>query len=135
MGYQADTATLLPRAVILIAILHLISSLTVDSAWADAHKKQLTLGLAIAQAQCSACHAIGRTDKSPTRINVSTAFRDLHKRYPIAMLVKAKRTGKIAGHDEMPAFDLKPSEALALLAYIDSLTPDTYPKYVSVKGK
>ena len=87
-------------------------------------------GHAIAQQACSPCHAIGRSDASPTRININTALRDLHRRYPIAMLTTAARTGVIAGHDEMPAFRLSPSAARDLLAYIDSLSPDAAPKYV-----
>ena len=92
-------------------------------------QQRVRRGLVIAQQACSPCHAIGRSDASPTRINVNTALRDLHRRYPIAMLVTAARTGVIAGHDEMPEFRLSPSAARDLLVYIDSLSPDDAPKY------
>ena len=87
-------------------------------------------GRAIARAHCSPCHAIGRRDPSPTRVNENTAFRDLYRRYPIAMLLGALKTGTIEGHDEMPAFDLPPIAMTDLLAYIDSLAPPKAPKYI-----
>ncbi|MCH9806096.1 MAG: hypothetical protein K0U74_00015 [Alphaproteobacteria bacterium] len=48
-------------------------------------------GHAIAAEHCSACHAIGRDDESPTPTNANTAFRDLGKRFPIKMLQDAAR--------------------------------------------
>ncbi len=93
--------------------------------------RQATLekGRAIAEANCSPCHAVGLTDESPTRVNANTAFRILHERYPIPMLEEAAKTGSISGHDEMPGFDYSLEDARALLAYIDSLAPDK-PGYV-----
>lgn len=85
---------------------------------------RLERGLAIAAENCSACHAIGLDDESPTRVNENTAFRQLHERYPIAMLEETAKTGGISGHDEMPEFQFEPEDAEALLAYIDSLAPD-----------
>lgn len=90
----------------------------------DAVVARLERGLAIAAENCSACHAIGLDDESPTRANENTAFRQLHERYPIAMLEEAAKTGLISGHDEMPEFQFEPEDAEALLAYIDSLAPD-----------
>ncbi len=84
-------------------------------------RAKLARGRHIAEAHCGACHAVGLADASPTRIN--TPFRELYKRFPIAMLVEAARTGSISGHDEMPGFDFKPADIEALLTYIDSLAP------------
>ena len=84
---------------------------------------RLDRGHAIAVANCSACHAIGLTDKSPTRINTNTAFRQLSERYPIPMLEAAARTGNISGHDEMPGFQFSMDDITALLTYIDSMAP------------
>jgi cytochrome c len=94
-------------------------------------QSQLEQGEAIARSKCADCHAIGKSDSSPTRINVETSFRDLHKRFPISMLLKATKTGYIAGHDEMPGFRLSPSEISALLFYIDSLSPEGAPRYIA----
>lgn len=96
-------------------------------------KSQLARGEAIARSKCSVCHAIGKSSSSPTRINVETSFRDLYLRFPIAMLLQAAKTGYIAGHDEMPGFDLSPSDMTALLSYIDSLSPKGAPRYTTKK--
>ncbi|MFT5508227.1 MAG: cytochrome c [Hyphomicrobiaceae bacterium] len=94
---------------------------------------QLARGEAIARSKCGVCHAIGKSDSSPTRINVDTSFRDLYLRFPIPMLVKAAKTGYITGHDEMPGFGLSPSEISALLLYMDSMSPEGAPRYISKK--
>lgn len=96
-------------------------------------KSLLARGEAISRSKCSVCHAIGKSDSSPTRINVETSFRDLYLRFPIAMLLKAAKTGYIAGHDEMPGFDLSPSDMMVLLFYIDSLSPQGAPRYITKK--
>lgn len=96
----------------------------------NADDERLQRGLALAAAHCAACHAIGKTDVSPTRINRNTAFRDLHRRFPISMLVEATTTGTIEGHDEMPAFDFSAAEIIDLLSYIDSLSPEGTGRYV-----
>jgi mono/diheme cytochrome c family protein len=85
---------------------------------------QMERGHAIALANCSVCHAVGLADKSPTRINSNTAFRQLSERFPIPMLQEAARTGNISGHDEMPGFQFSMDDIRALLAYIDSMAPD-----------
>ncbi|HUS97622.1 MAG TPA: cytochrome c, partial [Hyphomicrobiaceae bacterium] len=77
-------------------------------------------GRAVALAHCSPCHAIGKNDASPTRANADTAFRDLHKRFPVKMLTDASATGILAGHDEMPMFDFSRPVMQDLLAYLDS---------------
>lgn len=96
-------------------------------------KSRLALGKAIARSECSFCHAIGKIDPSPSTTNANTSFRDLHRRFPIAMLTNAVQTGNISGHDEMPSFMLSPSQVSALLHYIDSLSPKGAPKYMAKK--
>ena len=78
-------------------------------------------GRAIAKRKCAACHAIGRDDERPHAI--VTPFRELHTHYPIDMLIDARETGVISGHDEMPMFELSREDMRALLAYIDSFAP------------
>ena len=90
----------------------------------NALKFQIERGHAIALANCRVCHAVGWTDRSPTRINTNTAFRDPSKRFPIGMLQQAAQTGIISGHDEMTGFQFTMEDIGALLAYIDSLAPD-----------
>ena len=81
----------------------------------------LKRGHAIAALKCAHCHAIGRDDERPHAIVIP--FRDLHVRYPIEMLLDAKTSGVIGGHDEMPMFELSREDMHALLSYIDSLAP------------
>jgi len=50
--------------------------------------------------------------------------RELHTRYPIEMLIEARASGVISGHDEMPMFELSREDMYALLAYIDSFAPE-----------
>lgn len=92
--------------------------------------KEQRRGYQAAAQYCHACHAIGRTDKSPTYANSHTAFRDLHLRYPIKVLRTFCETGHLAGHDEMPAFLMTTAMSRALLSYIDSLQPAGKPRYV-----
>lgn len=84
--------------------------------------EQAKRGEAIASGRCSRCHAVGRDDPVPQRGVI--AFRDLHTRFPIEMLVAAAKSGSISGHDEMPGFDLGADDVAALLAHIDRLKPD-----------
>jgi hypothetical protein len=39
------------------------------------------------------------------------------------MLVEARKSGEISGHDEMPGFILSARDMRALLAYIDTFAP------------
>jgi cytochrome c553 len=78
-------------------------------------------GRQIAEQKCSRCHAVGRSDERPHAI--VTPFRDLHERYPIDMLLAARDSGVISGHDEMPMFELSLGDMHALLVYIDSFAP------------
>ncbi len=117
------------RAGMLGVVIATISLAACTAAATDQSK--LARGEAIARSKCSVCHAIGKSDSSPTRINVDTSFRDLHLRFPIAMLLKAAKTGYVDGHDEMPGFSMPPSDILALLFYIDSLSPAGAPRYIA----
>jgi len=85
-------------------------------------------GAALAEMRCGRCHATGLETQSPQRGVIP--FQRLHERYPVDMLADAARTGTIAGHDEMPMFQLTAAEVRALLEHIDSLAPDK-PGYVT----
>ena len=115
----------------LIGLLFGLMSLVGEAVAKDQSK--LVLGESIARSKCSFCHAIGKSDPSPSRTNANTSFRDLHLRFPIAMLSDAVKTGNIAGHDEMPSFKLSPAEVSALLLYIDSFSPKDALRYIPDK--
>jgi cytochrome c len=114
-----------PHQALLLAILALAEAPVVAVAQTPGEVD----GAAIAAGRCGRCHATGLSDPSPQRI--TPPFRTLHERWPIEMLVEARKTGIIDGHDEMPAFDFSPEEITALLRHIDSLTPAGAPRYIT----
>ncbi len=83
--------------------------------------QQLERERAIAQQKCGVCHAIATEDQPPHAIVVP--FRELHTLDPIDMLMEARSSGTIAGHDEMSSFPLSQDDMGALLSYIDSFAP------------
>ncbi len=107
-----------------------LAAMNIAGANNTALTKQQMDGRMIAQKLCADCHAVTRHDRSPTAVNANTAFRDLHKRYPIKMLVDSISSGMIAGHDEMPAFIFSQPDMAALLSYIDSFAPTPAKTYV-----
>ena len=84
-------------------------------------------GARIAEAKCGRCHAVGAKDES--QYGMAPPFRRFHEAYPLDMLLEARHTGVVSGHDEMPMFDFTADEIRALLLHIDSLAPDT-PGYI-----
>ena len=101
-----------------IAFLAFVLVLSGASAKADALIDQ---GRAIAEANCSRCHAIGKSGESPNP--KSPPFRTLAKKYPLTDLEEALAEGIVVGHQgvEMPAFTLTPPQIEALLAYLGSV--------------
>lgn len=77
-------------------------------------------GLALARRDCGMCHALDMA--SPSRNAQAPPFRDLHKRFVVKDLDAGRLTALIGRHKErMPRFRLTPSEAAALVAYIQSV--------------
>ena len=76
-------------------------------------------GEALVRANCSPCHAVGPTDKSPHPD--APAFRTLSGRYPIEDLAEALAEGISTGHPDMPEFVASPDQIEAIIAYIKSL--------------
>ena len=105
-----------------LAIGALAAVVSLGDGAASAEDGVLKRGHAIAAARCARCHAITSDDERPHAIVIP--FREMHTRFPVDMLVEAKDSGIISGHDEMPMFELSATDMHALLAYIDSLAPD-----------
>lgn len=76
-------------------------------------------GKALAEKNCSRCHAVGATDVSlhPQ----APPFRLVVERYPSEDLAEALAEGIVSGHPDMPVFVFQPHEIEAFLAYLDSL--------------
>ena len=78
-------------------------------------------GRALAQMNCSRCHAVGEKGKSPNPL--SPPFRELGKRYDPDMLQEALAEGILTGHPEMPEFKLTPQQIDDLITYLKSIQP------------
>lgn len=76
-------------------------------------------GRAIAQANCSRCHAIGRDGDSP--LAAAPAFRTLHTKYPLENLEEPLAEGIVTGHADMPEFRLDPDQIEDFLAFLRTL--------------
>lgn len=76
-------------------------------------------GRAFAQANCAACHAIGRDGASP--LQSAPPLRTLHSRYPVEYLTEALAEGIMTGHPAMPQFKLELAQIGDLIAYLKSL--------------
>lgn len=76
-------------------------------------------GRKIVQEECSRCHAIGKTGKSPNPL--SPPFREVVKKYPPESLVEALGEGITTGHNEMPEFIFEPEDIMKIVAYLNTL--------------
>ena len=76
-------------------------------------------GEALVAANCSPCHAIGKTGDSPHPD--APPFRTLSERYPIDALEEAFAEGIETGHPDMPSFTAEPEQIADILAYIWSV--------------
>jgi len=76
-------------------------------------------GRALAESQCSACHAIGAAGASPRPD--APPLRTVLARYPAEPLADAFMEGLKVGHPDMPAFALTPIEADSLIAYLKTI--------------
>ncbi len=78
-------------------------------------------GRDIARADCGACHAVGRFDRSKQR--AAPPFRALGERYDVEGLAEALAEGISVGHPQMPEFAYPPDQIDKLIAYLKSLQP------------
>lgn len=79
-------------------------------------------GKDLLNANCSRCHAIGKTGSSPHE--KAPPFRDVMKRYPAEDLSESLAEGIMSGHPDMPEFTFEPDQIDAIIAYLDGLRED-----------
>jgi len=89
------------------------------SSSAYAGSSDIAQGEALVRTNCSQCHAVSLTDRSPQPN--APAFRTLYQRYPIDDLAKVLAEGMSRGHPDMPKFGASPDQIDAIIAYIKSL--------------
>lgn len=102
------------RITVSILVLSNIGSLP---AFADV--QSIRRGKAFAQANCSQCHSIDRSTRSP-RV-AAPPFRSLHKQYPVETLEDALGEGLSTGHPRMPEFRLDPGQVGDFINFLKSL--------------
>lgn len=86
---------------------------------ADAQAALVEDGLAVAEANCASCHAIGAEGESSNP--KAPIFRALLARYSAETLETELAEGMRVAHAPMPQFKFKPEAAAALVAYLRSV--------------
>jgi mono/diheme cytochrome c family protein len=81
----------------------------------------IATGKALAQKNCTLCHAIGTDDKSP--IQDAPPFRDIAVRFDLVDLEDSLNEGVATEHPLMPNWQMTPEQAHALASFIMSLAP------------
>jgi mono/diheme cytochrome c family protein len=76
-------------------------------------------GQALAEANCSRCHAVGRAGDSP--FPEAPPFRTLSQRFRVTDLEESLAEGISVGHPAMPEFAFDPDDAHALVIYLQSI--------------
>jgi mono/diheme cytochrome c family protein len=79
----------------------------------------LQRGEELLAANCSRCHAIGRTGASAHA--AAPAFRTLSRKYPIEGLAEALAEGLSVGHPDMPELAFEAEDVGAILDYLKSI--------------
>lgn len=102
-------------AMTLFRLAFILGLLATSSAFAQ----DIDKGRALLEANCSRCHAIGKTGDSP--LDKAPPFRDVVKRYEPDALSEALAEGIVTGHPDMPEFEFAPEEIGAIIAYLNSL--------------
>jgi cytochrome c len=113
--YTDQGANWMAKTLFVIVALLLGSPAFADDNSAVSHGKALVLE------NCSGCHAIGVSDKSPNP--KSPPLRTLSKRYPLDALEEAFVEGIDTGHPEMPRFVATPEQIADIIAYIATFNP------------
>lgn len=96
-----------------------VSILVLSSLPAFADTQSIRRGKAFARANCSQCHSIDRTGRSPRA--GAPPFRSLHKQYPVETLEDALGEGLSTGHPRMPEFRLDPAQVGDFISFLKSL--------------
>lgn len=100
----------------------LIASLAAPAAFAQPEPsvaEQIARGRILVTRNCSQCHAVGRTDRSPSP--AAPPFRELNQRYDVEMLGEALAEGILTGHPAMPEYRFQPDEIISIIRYLRSI--------------
>lgn len=81
----------------------------------------ITRGKALAEANCTRCHATAPGQKSAHAS--APSFATLFTSYPPDYIAEAFAEGVFVGHGDMPAFEFSPEQINDLVAYLKTLGP------------
>ena len=112
-----DTLNLVRLAVLAGTMVSVIPQF-IHSAIAQ-DQQTLDRGRTLLDANCAACHAIGKTGESP--LAKAPLFRRLGKKYPLENLSEALAEGIMTAHPAMPQFVFAPSDIDSILAYLNAI--------------
>jgi mono/diheme cytochrome c family protein len=97
----------------------LAAALVVTSAGLRAQESDVAAGHAFARNACQPCHAVEAEQRTPRRIVIGPAFRDVAN--TSGMTATAIRVFLRTSHPKMPNLILTPEETEDVIAYILSL--------------
>jgi cytochrome c len=97
----------------------LAAALVVTSAGVRAQESDVAAGHAFARNACQPCHAVEAEQRTPRRIVIGPAFRDVAN--TSGMTATAIRVFLRTSHPKMPNLILTPEETEDVVAYILSL--------------
>jgi mono/diheme cytochrome c family protein len=97
----------------------LVISAVLLAAPAAADETILAYGLRLVETNCTRCHAIGETGKSPHPY--APPFREAAKNYSYAELLDGFMEGLAVRHKDMPEWEMTEPQAEAIATYIMSL--------------
>ena len=97
----------------------LAASLVIAAAGARAEDPTSAAGRILAETNCAACHALGKTGDSP--FAAAPPFRDVAGRYTEEELLDGFMEGLPVRHEAMPDWDMTEDQAIALTLFIMSL--------------
>jgi cytochrome c len=100
---------------------HLLLALVMLVTPVQAEDALLVHGKALAEKNCTTCHAIGVTGNSALR--EAPPFRDIAANYDDGELEDALNEGVATEHPAMPDWQMTPEQAAALARYVMSLAP------------
>jgi mono/diheme cytochrome c family protein len=108
----------------LLVTLSLLATAACTTA-APAPESASARGRALAETNCSACHAVGVSGESPAP--EAPPFRTLSRNYRVDTLEEALAEGISVGHPAMPQFQFEPADVDALIVYLQSIQTEPGP--------
>ncbi|SFZ83472.1 Cytochrome C oxidase, cbb3-type, subunit III [Devosia enhydra] len=82
--------------------------------------QDIDAGRQLVQTYCAECHDVG-PEGGISPLPGAPPFSTLHERYDVDLLEEALVEGLVTGHETMPEFEFDPSQARAIIDYLQGL--------------